>query len=215
MKKLLTLTLIGTLLATGSPALLAAEKPEKADKPAEKAAPSAVAEKDQKFVTEAAQGGLFEVAIGKMASEKGSTPHVKQMGAMLVKDHEKANAELKKIATSKGIAVPAELDRKHAGMQQKLATADATKFDEEFLSISKKAHDADIKKFQAASKELTDPELRAFATKTLPVLEKHRSHVEGGAGANHDAGAKKKGEDASAKKPNADKKSDEGATAKK
>jgi putative membrane protein len=42
---------------------------------------------DQRFMTEAIQGDLSEVKMGKLAQEKGQGDHVKQFGKMLEQDH--------------------------------------------------------------------------------------------------------------------------------
>ena len=72
--------------------------------------------KDMTFVTMAAQGGMFEVTAGELAEKKAVAAGTKHMGEMMVKDHTKANAELKKIAMSKGVTLPTMMDRKHASM---------------------------------------------------------------------------------------------------
>ena len=41
-----------------------------------------------------------------------------------------------------------------------------------------KDHKADVKEFKEAAKNLQDPDLRAFASKTLPVLESHLKMAE-------------------------------------
>jgi putative membrane protein len=171
MKTLFFSMIVTAALCVTSPVLQAAENPTKANS-------GALDAKDRKFVTEAAQGGMQEVAVGKLATEKGTTPEVKKIGEMLVKDHSTANAELKKLATAKGVELPAELDREHSAVHHKLASQEGEKFDKEFVAAMDKDHKEDIAKFQAASKDLTDPELRAFAAKQLPVLEKHEQHVQ-------------------------------------
>jgi putative membrane protein len=39
-------------------------------------------------------------------------------------------------------------------------------------------HKHDIKEFEKASKEAKDPDVKAYATKTLPVLQKHLQRAE-------------------------------------
>src|SRR4051812_20462780 len=50
---------------------------------------------DHTFVTKAAQGGLAEVKLGQLATQKASSSDVKAFGQQMVDDHSKANDELK------------------------------------------------------------------------------------------------------------------------
>lgn len=59
------------------------------------------------FAVKAANGGMAEVEMGKIAEQRGTSKAVKDFGAMMVKDHSKANDELKKLAAAKNITLPA------------------------------------------------------------------------------------------------------------
>jgi len=56
---------------------------------------------DQDFMEEAAYGGLMEVELGRYAQQAAQNPRVKNFAAMMVKDHSKANDELKALAAKK------------------------------------------------------------------------------------------------------------------
>src|ERR1700744_3502509 len=49
---------------------------------------------DSDFAVEAANGNATEVELGKLAIKNGKDKKVKNFGAMMVKDHGKANAKL-------------------------------------------------------------------------------------------------------------------------
>src|SRR5689334_23058217 len=68
----------------------------------------AVDQGDAKFATDAANGGMAEVAVAKVAEQKAISPKVKAFAHMMVKDHSKANEELMAIAKTKNITLPAE-----------------------------------------------------------------------------------------------------------
>ena len=152
------------------------------------------APKDAEFVMKAAQGGMMEVEVGKLGQQKGSDPSAKQVGQMLVNDHSKANDELKSIVTKKGGQVPTTLDAKHQGEVDKLAKKEGAEFDKAYFSMLQADHKKDIAEFEEASRSLKDPDLKAFATKTLPTLRTHLEHVSnhGGASASSSASAQKK-----------------------
>src|SRR5438477_130696 len=58
---------------------------------------------DLKFIRNATEGGLMEVALGKLAADKASNTEVKQFGQHMVDDHGKANEQLAKLCTDKGV----------------------------------------------------------------------------------------------------------------
>jgi hypothetical protein len=82
----------------------------------------AAAHADSQFVMSAAEGGILEVELGRIAQQKASNADVKEFGAKMVTDHSKANDELKSIANTKGITLPTEekVKQKHQGMIAKL-----------------------------------------------------------------------------------------------
>ena len=55
-----------------------------------------------------AVGGMAEVQLGQMAQQKAQSADVKAFGNRMVTDHSKANDELKQLATTKGLAMPAD-----------------------------------------------------------------------------------------------------------
>jgi predicted outer membrane protein len=61
---------------------------------------------DMSFYKKAAEGGLAEVELGKLAQEKSPTQSVKDFGAMMVKDHSAANQKLETVASGKNIKLP-------------------------------------------------------------------------------------------------------------
>lgn len=128
---------------------------------------------DRKFMENAALGGLAEVQMGKLAQEKAQSAEVKQFGQQMVTDHSKANAELQKIASAKGVQLPTELDRKHKRDYERLQKLSGAKFDAEYMEHMVADHKKDVSDFRSAAKNAKDPDLKAFASSTLPTLESH------------------------------------------
>lgn len=128
---------------------------------------------DTKFAMEAAQGGQAEVQLGQLAQQKAASPDVKAFGQMMVDDHTKANDQLKSVASQQNMTLPASLDAKDQMLMTKLQNDSGPKFDKDYMNAMVKDHEKDIKEFQKESKDGTDPQLKSFATETLPVLQKH------------------------------------------
>jgi putative membrane protein len=133
---------------------------------------------DSKFVMEAAMGGMAEVELGRLAAQKGASDEVRQFGQRMVDDHSKANEELMRVASSKGWTPPAALDAKHQSEMQKLSALAGEKFDREYVKMMVKDHKKDVGEFQKESARGADPDLKAFATTTLPTLQEHLQMIQ-------------------------------------
>ena len=132
-----------------------------------------LAASDRKFVMEAAKGGVAEVELGKLASEKGTNPAVKQFGRRMVDDHGKASAELKELAGKKNVTLPSELDAKHAKLRDRLSKLQGAELDRAYADEMVKEHRKDVNNFRREATSAKDPDLKAWAGKTLPTLEDH------------------------------------------
>lgn len=128
---------------------------------------------DKKFVREAAQGGMAEVELGKLATEKASSPKVKKFGQRMVDDHSKANEQLKEVASSQGITLPSKLSAKDEMTKERLSKLSGEQFDKAYMSDMVKDHTQDVSDFQQEANSARDPAVKEFAEKTLPVLKSH------------------------------------------
>jgi putative membrane protein len=133
---------------------------------------------DAKFAVKAAAGGLAEVELGKLAQEKGSSQEIKKFGAMMVKDHSAANAELAELAKNKHIVLPETIDEKTTKLKDKLNTKTGQDFDRAYVEAMVADHKEDTAAFVRAIKVVKYPEMTAFAKKTLPVLKMHLAEAE-------------------------------------
>jgi putative membrane protein len=116
---------------------------------------------DKAFMQDAAKGGMMEVAMGRVAEKNASDSEVKNFGARMVKDHGKANDELKALAKEENVQLPGE---KEAGKW---------KSDKDYMGQMVKDHEKDLAAFEKEAKDGTDPDVKNFATKTSDVIRKH------------------------------------------
>jgi putative membrane protein len=130
------------------------------------------------FASKAAQGGLAEVELGRLAAQRGTDPSVKEFGQQMVLDHGRANAELKAIASRKNLQVPADLSSDQKSLMDKLSKLSGPEFDKEYMSAMVKDHKEDIKEFETQGQKGSDPDIKGFASKTLPTLRSHLQMAE-------------------------------------
>ena len=147
-----------------------AEEPKPAEKPGEQ--PAKVFD-DAEFVKMAASGGMHEVELGKMAAEKAKSTEVKKLGQMMVDDHTKAGEALKAVAVAHKLELPAKMMEKHQKMVDKFKELKDEAFDKEYVKHAVMSHEMSVAAYTRAIKEAKNPDLRDFATKTLPTLQSH------------------------------------------
>jgi putative membrane protein len=145
-----------------------AAAPALAQPPAQKGATP-----DMAFVKEAAIGGMAEVELGKIATEKAANSDVKQFGQRMVADHSKANDELKQWAQTKNVTLPAEIDAKHKATRDRLAKLSGDAFDKAYMREMLTDHQHDVSAFKREASAGKDADLKAWAAKTLPTLQEH------------------------------------------
>lgn len=158
----LTFALTGTVMAQEPPV-----RPAQSPPGTKSASPDAV------FMRIAGMDGLAEVEHGRLATQNASSADVKQFAQRMVDDHSKAGEELKALAAQKQVTLPAELDQKHRAMQDKLAKLKGEAFDKAYMSHMVMAHQQAVALFQREAKGGKDPEVKAWAAKTLPGLQEH------------------------------------------
>ena len=129
--------------------------------------------KDYKFAHDAAEANLLEVKLGEMAKQKATNPSVQQFADQMIQDHTKANTELKQLAMQKGATLPDKLSHHQESEFEKMQKLSGKDFDKSYAEHAVKDHKKDVKGFQDAMKDVQDPDLKAYAQKTLPVLEHH------------------------------------------
>jgi putative membrane protein len=181
---LTTIALAGLLVAV--PALASAQSPSqppprqdapKESKAAKEPKNGKIARGDEKFMKDAAVGGMTELKLGQLAEQKAASDGVKQFGRRMATDHGRANDELKQLASQKGVALPMDLDRSHQGLYDKLAKLNGADFDRAYMKEMVKDHDKDVKAFRKQADSGKDPDVKSWASKTLPTLQEHQQQA--------------------------------------
>jgi len=132
---------------------------------------------DQRFMTLAAGGGIYEVEVSELAAARAKSPDVKAYADMLAKDHKAANDELKGLASIKGMVLPADMPADKKAKLDKLSKS--SDIDRDFIKqVGLDDHRTDIALFEKASRIAKDAEVKAWFGKTLPTLKDHRAAAE-------------------------------------
>lgn len=137
-----------------------------------------IAHTDRSFVTKAAEGGMAEVQMAQLAQTKAQSQAVKDLANKLYNDHTKAGDELKAIASSQNITWPSGLNLKQQREYNKLMALSGADFDREYVNYQIKDHKEDLDEFQHEANHGTNPQVKAWASKTLATLREHLQMAE-------------------------------------
>ncbi len=180
--KNLKYTLLCATIFSASVAMTSCSNEQKNDSPTEVAEDmndakfSNKKEDDAQFLVDAAVINLDEIQLGKLAQTNGSIADVKELGKMMETEHTQALNELKSLADRKQITVPTTLTDDEQTTYRKLLDKTGNKFDKEYCDKMVEGHKDAIGKFEKASKNASDSEIRAWAEKMLPGLRMHLEH---------------------------------------
>ncbi len=133
---------------------------------------------DKSFINNAYQDGLAEVKAGELALGKTANADVKTFAQHMVTDHGSANSDLKSLADSKKVELPSGPSLVAQGKEKYLDTKSGSDFDKAFASGMVSDHKKAVDAFEKAANEAKDPDVKAFAAKTLPTLKSHLTMAE-------------------------------------
>lgn len=134
---------------------------------------STLSDQDKKFAEVAAKGGMMEVMAGQLAATNASNEKVKALGEMMVKDHTKANDELKNWAAKVGHQLPTSLDAEKQKVYDDLKAKKGADFDRKYTDLMVTDHKKTIADFKKQASDGSESSLKSFAEKTIPALEHH------------------------------------------
>lgn len=133
---------------------------------------------DQQFINDAAKGNRAEVELGKLVESKAKDPSVRQFAKMMQTDHAKALGQLEQIAQSKNLTLADGIPDDAQDLETKLSSESGKDLEKDYMDGMVKDHQKDVKDFQDASQNLQDNDVKQWAEKTLPTLQKHLQKAE-------------------------------------
>ncbi|HKP32968.1 MAG TPA: DUF4142 domain-containing protein [Chitinophagaceae bacterium] len=125
------------------------------------------------FMVKAANGGMMEVELGKDAQQKARSKEVKDFAEMMVRDHTTAGNELKALARQKNVTLPDTVSGNHRDHMMDINKKTGNDFDKAYMDQMVDDHQSTVDMFKDVADNCKDPEVKAWAAKTLPTLQSH------------------------------------------
>jgi len=136
-----------------------------------------VTEDDTEFAVMAADAGMTEVELGKLAVSKTKNADVKKYAQMMIDDHTAANNKLMALAQTKKITLPATVSDDHKKHIEDMSKMNGTDFDKHYIDMMVDDHGTVTDAFKKENENTKDADLKAFTGETLPVLTKHHEEA--------------------------------------
>ncbi len=131
---------------------------------------NALSSSEREFVTQVVQDSMAEVQLGQLASQRALRDEVKQFGQRMVRDHTQVHNELKQLAAQKGITLPQDSGDEHREVMENLSKLSGADFDRAYMNSMATE---DLSSFEREAQQGQDQDLKAWTTKTLPMLQEH------------------------------------------
>ena len=126
------------------------------------------------FFETAASANLFEIESSQLALQRATDPGLKAFARRMVSEHKQAGEELKRLARKKNVTLSTQLLKRHEVMLDSLRDEkQGEAFDDEYRDKMIASHMEVVALFDEVARDSKDPDVRAFAAKTLPTLQAH------------------------------------------
>lgn len=132
-----------------------------------------VQEKDAQFIVDAAAINMEEIKLGELAETRATMDNTKQFAQMMVQEHTTGYTQVTQLASSKSITIPGGLSDAAQKNYDKLSGDKDADFDKDYWDMMVNGHKDAIDKFEKASAEANDADIKSWATNTLPALRTH------------------------------------------
>jgi putative membrane protein len=164
-----------TIETTPSPTVGMSPSPTGAASPTMSPAgsPVALTSSEKEFMTNAARGGMLEVQMGRLATDKATSPEVKQFGERMVTDHGQLGQKLQQLASNLNLTLEQQLSPEQQNAVSRLQNLSGKAFDREYIKAMVADHVKDISEFQRVANQASNADIRQFASEALPMLQEH------------------------------------------
>lgn len=132
---------------------------------------------DADFVYEVIGSDYGEIKLAELGNQKSRSADIRKIAQTMLADHVASLNELKVLAQSKAISVPVEEPETSKRSLESIAEENGEEFDRIWCKEMADLHDTSIDKFEKRLEDTQDDELKAYISKTLPVLKKHHEHL--------------------------------------
>ena len=135
--------------------------------------PVALTTPEKEFMTNAARGGMLEVQLGNLASQKASSNDVKQFGEHMATDHSQLGQKLQQLASNLNFTLPTDMKPEQQALVSRFEKLTGKAFDSAYIKEMVNDHIKDISEFERALSQVSNADIKQFVNEALPTLRDH------------------------------------------
>lgn len=135
-----------------------------------------LSDSDKTFAQQADQINMTEARLGEIAQMNAENPAVKAYGRLMTYDHNRLNHGLhglRHVVQHEGVSLTRHLDQQHREEVNHLSQLKGSAFDQAFMQAMVEGHEKVVSYFEHEGNRVQDPQLKSWATDTLPILQQH------------------------------------------
>ena len=134
-------------------------------------------ERNARWVSEVLESNYAEIAMAKQAQQKATNSELKNLATMLEKDHMALVNEAKDLAGKKNWTVATAETSDDMRKREEMMDDDVTEYQKDWLEMMEDRHERSVKKFEDASDDDYDADLKTWINNTIPKLRAHHDKI--------------------------------------
>lgn len=135
--------------------------------------------RDREFLFTIRFANLWEIPMGDLATERGNSEKVRDVGRTLFTDHTKLNSDIEKLAGRYGVELPDAPKSKQQQWMAEIRAATGDEFDRIFANRLRAAHGTVFGLIAEVRAGTRNDEIRSFAQTANDIVLKHMTILEG------------------------------------
>src|SRR5262245_26528344 len=125
------------------------------------------------FLQKAAEGQQTEIVLARLALTNAENEQVKAFGASMIRDHQRANQEVRFLAVKEDVHLVTQLSEQAIYQKAELSRLIGKDFDQAYIATMLRNHAKTIQEFERHSLMEKDNEVRQWAAGAVPLLKEH------------------------------------------
>lgn len=133
---------------------------------------------DQEFVTHTLSNSSAEAQMSQLATQKSTSPDIKEYGQKMVQIHSQLSQQLQPVAHMLGVNSEQKPSKKDKKAIEQLKTLNGSAFDQAYIQAMAKDQKHDVKSFKDEQTAAQNPTVKKAAQIDEPVLSQHLQILE-------------------------------------
>ncbi|MGI5283750.1 DUF4142 domain-containing protein [Nonomuraea polychroma] len=133
---------------------------------------------DRDLLVKVRQAGLWEMPVGDYARTRAESQRVKEVGRLIMEDHQKLDLLTRQVAKKLGVALPDEPNADQQRWMAQLAAESGPAFDKDFANLLRAAHGKVFTVVAGVRSGTRNSEIRKFAQEGINFVMRHMTLLE-------------------------------------